>query len=59
MAKSLKTNGMKEISVFKARVIRQHNLGRIGSRDKNELIELIHQIEAKVVKMREEGNDQW
>lgn len=61
MARGLKTNGMKEIGSFKRRVIRQYNLGRIGTADKNELISLVHLIEARVVKMHEEEGtlEQW
>lgn len=57
MAKGLKSNGMKEIGSFKARVLRQYNLGRIGFRDKEFLIEHVNQIEARVIKMYEEGEE--
>lgn len=57
MAKGLKTNGLQEVGSFKKRVVRQYNLGRIGASDKNELISLINQIEARVIKMQESSKE--
>lgn len=61
MAKSLKTNGLRELASFKSRVIRQHQLERISAKDKNELLGLVHKLETKVVEMTEwmEEGDEW
>lgn len=55
MAKGLKTNGMKELKSLMARTSRQHNLGRIGRKDKEYIMERLQEVEARIVKMREEG----
>lgn len=59
MAKGLKSNGMKELASFKQRVIRQHNLGRIYTRDKDRLVRLINEAESVVTNMYEEGEQEW
>lgn len=59
MAKGLKSNGMKELTSFKQRVIRQHNLGRIYTRDKDRLVRLINEAESVVTNMYEEGEQEW
>ena len=53
MAGSLKTLGLEEISRFRKRVLRQHQLGRIDRGDKENLVRKIDDIEAYVLKMRE------
>lgn len=57
MAKGLKTNGMKELQALKARVLRQYGLGRIGFRDKEFLVEHLNAVEARIIKMYEEGEE--
>ena len=64
MARSLKDAGMEELSGLKRRVNRQHALQRIHRSDRDELVELIDQIEAKIVSMdekeeREGGYISW
>lgn len=57
MAKSLKTNGLQELSSLKKRTIRQRQLGRIREADKAELIAMINKLEAHIIDMSEEGDD--
>lgn len=57
VAKGLKSNGMKELKSLKARTLRQHALGRIGFRDKEFLLGHLNEIEARIIKMYEEGEE--
>lgn len=57
MAKGLKSNGMKELQTLKARVLRQYALNRIGFRDKEFLMEHLNEVEARIIKMYEEGEE--
>lgn len=53
MAARLKDKGIEELGSFKARVLRQHGLKRIGREEQNWLVEHIEEIERYVGKMKE------
>lgn len=57
MAKGLKSNGLKELNSLKARILRQYGLGRIGFRDKEALLHHANEMEARIIKMYEEGEE--
>lgn len=63
MAKSLKTRGIEELSVFKRRVNRQHSLERISTANRDVLLGHIHEMEAHIVNMDEkedaDGGSLW
>lgn len=53
MARSLKSRGLLELKSFRARVRRQHALGRISRPDAEWLIGEVDKIETRVVTMSE------
>ena len=55
MTKGLKSNGLNELRSLRSRVRRQYNLGRIAYTDYKFLIEHLNEIEARIIKMNEEG----
>lgn len=57
MAKSLKSNGLVEVRSLRARITRQFGLGRIGQPDHDYLLTRAQEIEARIVEMREDGED--
>ncbi len=61
MAKSLKTNGLKELRSLIRRVERQHALQRITTVDKNTLLRDLKRAEAHIVTMKEtqEEEESW
>lgn len=59
MAAPLKVNGINECAKLRRRVIRQHQLGRISRTDRDFLVKLLDQFEARVIKMEEKGVEEW
>lgn len=59
MAKSLKSAGLEELAALKRRVTRQLALKRIARPDHDDLVEHIDAIEARIVEMREEGEEDY
>jgi muramoyltetrapeptide carboxypeptidase LdcA involved in peptidoglycan recycling len=57
MAAPLKTAGLRELEALRKRVKRQFAMERIGGHDAQEILTHLDQIEAIIVKMREEGLD--
>lgn len=59
MAAPLKKNGIDECAKLRRRVIRQHQLGRILRSDRDYLVGLLDKFEARVIKMKEKGEEEW
>lgn len=57
MALGIKTRGMEQLNQFKARVNRQHSLGRITEVERKALIDKTNELIAMVVKLREDSPD--
>lgn len=57
MARGLKSAGMEELRALKRRVIRQHSMERISRADRDALVDLIHDIEARIISMEEAVDD--
>lgn len=57
MALGIKTRGMEQLQQFKARVTRQHSLGRISEADRKALTDKINELMAMVVKLHEDSPD--
>lgn len=57
MAASLKTAGLRELEALRRRVRRQFAMERISGQDTEFLIKRLDEIEAHIIKMREEGPD--
>ena len=57
MAAPLKTAGLRELEALRKRVKRQFAMERIGGHEAHEIQTRLDQIEAIIVKMREEGLD--
>jgi uncharacterized protein YecE (DUF72 family) len=58
MARPLKANGLQEAGALKTRIRRQRALGRIGQDDHDYLIEHLEKIEARIVEMDEETEEE-
>lgn len=57
MARGLKSAGMEELRALKRRVIRQHSMERISRADRDALVDLINEIEARIISMEEAVDD--
>ncbi len=57
--KSIKEKGMKEINAFKTRLARVYLRDGITATDYDYIEKRVHEIEARVVSMREEGADEF
>lgn len=57
MAKGLKSNGLNELRSLRSRTRRQYNLGRIAFSDYTFIVEKCNEIEARIIKMQEEGEE--
>jgi hypothetical protein len=53
MVARLKEKGISELRNFKTRVLRQASLRRISQTDADELVDMVNEIEAYVIKMKE------
>lgn len=58
MAVGLKTKGREEVLALKRRVLRQFTLGRIGRKDKENLIQLLDDLDAYIIKLVESDPNQ-
>lgn len=57
VALSLKTRGLEEIELVRARARRQLSYKRIKPEDCNYIVDRLDELEAYIVKMEEKGND--
>lgn len=57
MARGLKTLGLEEVQSALKRTRRQKALGRIGHLDARYIEERLMQVEARILEMREEGEE--
>ena len=57
MALGLKTRGMEELKSFKARIGRQHSMGRITEAERKALVDKTNELMALVTKLREDSPD--
>lgn len=57
MALSLKTRGVEELELVRARARRQLSYKRIKPRDCEFIVSRLDELEAYIINMEEEGND--
>lgn len=57
MARSLKTNGLQELTALERRVNRQYSLGRITKADQDNLLIKIGEIRNAIIRMSEKDED--
>ncbi len=57
MAAPLKTAGLRELEALRKRVRRQFAMERISGADTEYILERLNEVEAYIIKMREEGPD--
>lgn len=51
--RSLKTRGVVEVRYLRRRVVRAFAMGRIGKADNDYLVELLNEVEARIIVMQE------
>lgn len=56
MARGLKTRGLQELELMRARARRQHALKRISREDCEWLVGRLDEIEARIINMTEKGD---